>query len=135
LFLLPPLKTSKLNSPFIVDGNKNLLKAAVDVGTVQAYVYTSSGPIIAGSGAAYDHADETCPTLAIIRKGDPYHLAKALGDELVLAANRQHGIRTACVRPTALYGEGDEQMIIPTLDVLKNGQTNIWMGYNDVEME
>jgi sterol-4alpha-carboxylate 3-dehydrogenase (decarboxylating) len=105
------------------------------VGTVQAYVYTSSGPIIAGSGAAYDHADETCPTLAIIKKGDPYHLAKALGDELVLAANRQNGIRTACVRPTALYGEGDEQMIIPTLDVLKNGQTNIWMGYNDIEMD
>lgn len=118
-----------------VDGNKNLLAAAAAVGTVKAYVYTSSGPIIAGSGAGYDHADETYPTLAVIRKGDPYHLAKALGDQLVLDANRQNGIRTACVRPTALYGEGDEQMIIPTLNVLKEGQTNLWMGYNDIEMD
>jgi sterol-4alpha-carboxylate 3-dehydrogenase (decarboxylating) len=118
-----------------VDGNKNLLAAAAAVGTVKAYVYTSSGPIIAGSGGSYDHADETYPTLAVIRKGDPYHLAKALGDELVLAANRKNGIRTACVRPTALYGENDEQMIIPTLNVLKEGQTNMWMGYNDIEMD
>jgi sterol-4alpha-carboxylate 3-dehydrogenase (decarboxylating) len=118
-----------------VDGNKNLLAAAAAVGTVKAFVYTSSGPIIAGSGGAYDHADETYPTLAVIRKGDPYHLAKALGDQLVLDANRQNGIRTACVRPTALYGEGDEQMIIPTLNVLRTGQTNIWMGYNDIEMD
>jgi hypothetical protein len=55
-----------------VDGNKNLLAAAASVGTVKAYVYTSSGPIIAGSGGSYDHADETHPTLAVIRKGDPY---------------------------------------------------------------
>jgi sterol-4alpha-carboxylate 3-dehydrogenase (decarboxylating) len=118
-----------------VDGNKNLLAAAAAVGTVKAYIYTSSGPIIAGSGGAYDHADETYPTLAVIRKGDPYHLAKALGDQLVLDANRQNGIRTACVRPTALYGERDEQMIIPTLNVLKHGQTHIWMGYNDIDMD
>lgn len=62
-----------------VDGNKNVLAAAAAAGTVKAYAYTSSGPIIAGSGAGYDHADESHPTLAVIRKGDPYHLAKALG--------------------------------------------------------
>jgi sterol-4alpha-carboxylate 3-dehydrogenase (decarboxylating) len=89
-----------------VDGNRNLLAAMAKVGTVQAYVYTSSGPIIAGSGGDYDHATETHPTLAypVVRKGDPYHLAKALGDQMVLDANGKNGIRTACVRPTALYG-------------------------------
>lgn len=92
---------------------------------MKAYVYTSSGPIIAGTGGSYDHADETHPTLAVIRKGDPYHVAKALGDELVLNANRKHGIRTACIRPTALYGDGDEQMIIPTLELVKNGQVRV----------
>jgi sterol-4alpha-carboxylate 3-dehydrogenase (decarboxylating) len=117
-----------------VDGNKNLLAAAAAASTVKAYLYTSSGPIIAGGGAAYDHADETYPTLASLKKGDPYHLAKALGDELVLGANRKNGIRTACIRPTAMYGEGDRQMIGNTIDVLKNGQTNVWLGYNDIEM-
>ena len=118
-----------------IDGNRNLLDAARAVGTVHAYVYTSSGPIVAGGGAAYDHADETYPTLASLKKGDPYHLAKAQADELVLAANDRHGIRTACIRPTAMYGEGDQQMIGNTMDVLKKGQTNVWMGYNDVEMD
>ena len=89
-----------------VDGNKNLLAAMADVGTVRAYVYTSSGPIIASPGGGYDHATEDHPTLAwpTVKKGDPYHLAKALGDKMVLAANRKNGIRTACIRPTALYG-------------------------------
>jgi sterol-4alpha-carboxylate 3-dehydrogenase (decarboxylating) len=118
-----------------VDGNRNLLSAAKGVGTVRAYVYTSSGPIIAGGGAAYDHADETHPTLATLKKGDPYHLAKALGDKLVLEANDRNGIRTACIRPTAMYGEGDRQMIGNTLNVLKDGQTNVWLGYNDIEMD
>jgi len=89
-----------------VDGNRNILAAMAKVGTVQAYVYTSSGPIVAGSGGSYDHATETHPTLAypVVRKGDPYHLAKALGDQMVLEANGKNGIRTACIRPTALYG-------------------------------
>jgi sterol-4alpha-carboxylate 3-dehydrogenase (decarboxylating) len=106
-----------------IDGNQNLLDAAAQVGTVKAYVYTSSGPIIAGSGGGYDHADEHHPTLAVpaIRKGDPYHVAKALGDKLVLEANGKDGIRTCTIRPTALYGEGDGQMVGPVIKALENG--------------
>lgn len=127
--------TASQNFTVAIDGNKNLLAAARSVGSVRAYVYTSSGPIIAGAGGSYDHADETVPTLAVTKQGDPYHLAKALGDELVLAANDRNGIRTACIRPTAMYGEGDQQMIGNTIDVLKEGQTNVWLGYNDIEMD
>lgn len=68
-----------------------MLEAAAETGTVKAFVYTSSAPIIAGVGGAYDHADETHPTLAVTRKGDPYHLAKALGDRLTLEANGKNG--------------------------------------------
>ncbi|CAG8960443.1 hypothetical protein HYFRA_00008162 [Hymenoscyphus fraxineus] len=118
-----------------VDGNQCLLDAAAQVGTVKAFVYTSSAPIIAGTGGAYDHADETHPTLAVTKKGDPYHVAKALGDRLTLDANGKNGILTACIRPTALYGEGDSQMIPTVIKVLEDGQTNIWMGYNDVDMD
>lgn len=136
-----------------VDGNKNLLDVAAQIGTVRAYMYvpisssyyeslinasyTSSGPIIAGSGAGYDHADETYPTLAEMasQKGDPYHIAKAMGDKLVLEANRKHGIRTCTIRPTALYGEGDHQMVEPTIRALEDGVQNIWPGYNDAWMD
>ncbi|CZT11412.1 hypothetical protein WAI453_004524 [Rhynchosporium graminicola] len=120
-----------------INGNQNLLEAAVETGTVQAYIYTSSAPIVAGSGRGYDHADETTPTLAVpvFRKGDPYHLAKSIGDKIVLEANGKHGIRTCTIRPTALYGEGDGQMIGPVIDALEAGQTRVWMGYNDIEMD
>ncbi|EHL01714.1 putative Sterol-4-alpha-carboxylate 3-dehydrogenase, decarboxylating [Glarea lozoyensis 74030] len=118
-----------------VDGTQSLLDEAAAVGTVKAFIYTSSGPIIAGTGGAYDHADETFPTLAVSKKGDPYHIAKALGDKITLEANGKNGILTACIRPTALYGEGDTQMVGPVVKVLEDGQTNIWMGYNDIDMD
>ncbi|PMD51360.1 putative sterol-4-alpha-carboxylate 3-dehydrogenase, decarboxylating [Hyaloscypha bicolor E] len=120
-----------------IEGNQNLLEVAAEVGTVKAYVYTSSGPIIAGTGGAYDHADENYPTLAVpvIRKGDPYHVAKAIGDKLVLEANGKNGIRTCTVRPTALYGEGDFQNVVPTMQALEDGNHKIWMGYNDIFMD
>ncbi|KAF8848967.1 NAD(P)-binding protein [Acephala macrosclerotiorum] len=120
-----------------VDGNVNLLQAAYEVGTVKAYVYTSSGPIIAGSGSGYDHADESHPTLVVPKpiKGDPYHLAKAMGDKLVLEANGKNGIRTCTIRPTALYGEGDGQMVGPVVKALEDSQTSVWTGYNDIDMD
>jgi sterol-4alpha-carboxylate 3-dehydrogenase (decarboxylating) len=118
-----------------VDGNRHLISCARAVGTVKAYVYTSSAPIVAGGGGEYSRADETFPTLAVLRKGDPYHLAKALGDQLVLDANDPHGMRTCTIRPTAMYGEGDRQMIGHTLNVLEARQTNVWLGYNNVLMD
>lgn len=118
-----------------VDGNKNLLKQAAAVGSVSVYVYTSSAPIIAGSGGAYSRADETYPTLVTLKKGDPYHLAKAMGDELVLGANGKYGIHTATIRPTAMYGEGDRQMVGNVLDALRNKQQTVWLGDNTAEMD
>ncbi len=120
-----------------VGGNQNLLAAAKALGTVRAYVYTSSGPIIAGAGGAYDQADETHPTLATMKSsgGDPYHVSKARGDALVLAANDRAGMRTATIRPTAMYGEGDQQMIGNLLNVLRTKQQNVWLGDNTALMD
>jgi sterol-4alpha-carboxylate 3-dehydrogenase (decarboxylating) len=119
-----------------VGGNRNLLAASKAVGTVQAYVYTSSGPIIAGAGGAYSQADESYPTLATLKTGgDAYHLAKALGDELVLGANDPAGLRTATIRPTAMYGEGDQQMIHNLLQVLRRSQQTVWLGDNTALMD
>ncbi|KAK0649909.1 sterol-4-alpha-carboxylate 3-dehydrogenase [Cercophora newfieldiana] len=123
-----------------VDGNRILLRAANVQKGVKAYIYTSSGPIIAGAGGAYEQADETRPTLAETAKngaGDAYHIAKARGDALVLAANDRSpgGIRTATIRPTAMYGEGDQQMIANLLSVHRAGQQNVWLGDNTALMD
>jgi sterol-4alpha-carboxylate 3-dehydrogenase (decarboxylating) len=75
-----------------VDGNRYLLDAAADVGSVKAFVYTSSAPIIASRGDGYDHADESVETLATKQNsGDPYHVAKAIADKMTLDANGKNG--------------------------------------------
>ncbi|KAM7194029.1 NAD(P)-binding protein [Naviculisporaceae sp. PSN 640] len=121
-------------------GNQLLLSACASITTVKAYIYTSSGPIIAGSGGAYSLADETHPTLADLpfsKSHDPYHLAKARGDALILSANSppQYPFLTATIRPTAMYGEGDTQMIANLLNVLRTGQQTVWLGSNTALMD
>ncbi|KAI9051962.1 hypothetical protein LZ554_004217 [Drepanopeziza brunnea f. sp. 'monogermtubi'] len=120
-----------------INGNQNLLLAAREIGTVKLYIYTSSAPIVASPGGGYDHADENAPTLAVPRliRGDPYHIAKALADKIVLQANGKGGILTCTIRPTALYGEGDGQMVGPVIQALEDGYTGMWTGYNDAEMD
>ena len=118
-----------------VTGSQNLLDAAAAVGSVKAFVYTSSAPIIAGPGAKYTFERETYATIANAKNGDPYHIAKAQGDDLVLASNGKHGIRTCCIRPTAIYGDGDKQMMVPTLDVYRWCGTNFYMGSNKAWMD
>lgn len=126
-----------------VGGNANLLAACKSAKSpVRAYVYTSSGPIIAGSGGAYTLADETHPTLAYLKPGesgksDPYHLAKARGDALVLGANDSSpgGMRTATIRPTAMYGEGDRQMAPSLVNALREGNQTVWLGDNTALMD
>ena len=124
-----------------VTGNAHLLSAS-RLASVKAYIYTSSGPIIAGSGGAYSQADESHPTLAQLSpkaqaSGDPYHVAKARGDALVLGANDASpgGMRTATIRPTAMYGEGDQQMIANLLAVRRRRETTVWLGDNTALMD
>jgi hypothetical protein len=52
-----------------------------------------------------------------------------------IGADTTAGFYTATVRPTALYGEGDFQMVEPIIRALEDGQTNIWMGDNKISMD
>lgn len=109
--------------------------AAALVGSVRYFIYTSSAPIIAGNGASYSRADETAATLALTRKGDMYHVAKALGDQLVLQSNGKNGIMTVCIRPTAMYGDRDGQMMPPVLKIAGTMQRFFWFGDNTNDMD
>ncbi|KAM7193438.1 putative sterol-4-alpha-carboxylate 3-dehydrogenase, decarboxylating [Rhypophila sp. PSN 637] len=120
-----------------VQGNQNLLSSSASIGTVKAYIYTSSAPIIAGSGGSYNQADETHPTLADLppsRHHDPYHLAKARGDALVLRFNNSP-LPTCTIRPTAMYGVGDNQMILNLLTVFRQHQQTVYLGSNTALMD
>lgn len=91
-----------------IDGTQNLLAAAQQVGTVVAFVYTSS------TGVVHDHfsplrdvTEANTPILFHPQQPEPYAHTKAVAETLVLQANRVRGMLTAAIRPTTIYGEGD----------------------------
>ena len=45
------------------------------------------------------------------------------------------GMRTATIRPTAMYGEGDQQMIANLLAVRRRRETTVWLGDNTALMD
>lgn len=114
-----------------VQGTRNLLNAACDVGSVKAFIFTSSSTMAAGP----EHVDldedfplaDTCPT------SHPYARTKAQADKMVLEFSktaRDHGscMRTACIRLPIVYGERDLLSVPRMLSLLEKGQTNFQVG-------
>jgi len=57
-------------------------------------------------------------------------LAQAIGEKMVLEANREGGMLTCALRLSGLFGEGDRQLLPGMLQVLANGQTKFQIGDN-----
>ncbi|KAF7907918.1 hypothetical protein BELL_0071g00080 [Botrytis elliptica] len=128
-----------------VEGTKNLLACASSAPSVVALVYTSSLTIY-----KYDvngeifNADESHPILnGPVTKYNPYSESKALADALVLAANNPSSkachlagkcshshLRTACIRISGIYGEGDENMTMLGLQLAHYGLSFLQLGDN-----
>jgi sterol-4alpha-carboxylate 3-dehydrogenase (decarboxylating) len=105
-------------SPFIVDhtilqsvnvdGTQNIIDCAKAIGTVRAFVYTSSSSIVHNQREPMVEATEDWPVLYYPDQPEQYSHTKALAEKIVLTANRENGVMlTASIRPSTLYGEGD----------------------------
>lgn len=110
-----------------VIGTQNLLDVAKTTESVKAFIYTSSSSVHAGSD--FQFITEEAPLLGRSSKADEYAITKAIADSLVLSANCPE-LRTICLRPTAIYGERDNQLIPGSLAVLRDKKTNIQLGDN-----
>ena len=55
---------------------------------------------------------------------------QAIGEKMVLEANRKGGMLTCALRLSGLFGEGDRQLLPGMLQVLANGQTKFQIGDN-----
>ncbi|KAI9792803.1 MAG: erg26, C-3 sterol dehydrogenase [Peltula sp. TS41687] len=125
----------------IIDGTANLLKCAAQSASVVAFLYTSTCAVLEGS--EWTFADETYPLLKGRLNRDPYRETKAVADTLVLQANdrsgsnteKTTGLRTACIRPGGIFGEGDYQVIPPILEALERGQVHVQMGSNTTRFD
>jgi len=93
-----------------VDGARNLLKAAEKVGTVQAFINTSTSSVIHDNVSDLIDADENLPVLQYPAQKRVYTLTKAEAEAEILAANRKHGdssMLTVSLRPATAFGERD----------------------------
>ena len=114
-----------------VDGTRNLLSSATQVGTVQALVFTSTSSVIHDNLTDLLNADETLPILRPPVQKRVYTLTKATAEEDILAANRKEGNKsmlTVSLRPATAFGEKDTVCMGKMLSVAKKGKAKFQMG-------
>lgn len=93
-----------------VIGTRNLLTAAKSIGTVRAFIYTSSSSVIHDNHSDMVNGDESWPILKYPVQKWSYTLSKAEAEADILAANRYDGdssMLTASIRPASAFGERD----------------------------
>ena len=130
-----PIHTSKreILEKVNVDGTKSLIRAAQETG-VKAFVYTSSASVIHDTKANLVNADESYPLIMGADQPEYYTTTKAQAEQHVLASNRTTShpqFLTAALRPSAMFGEGDVQLLPPGLSAYYRGQTKVQIGTNE----
>jgi sterol-4alpha-carboxylate 3-dehydrogenase (decarboxylating) len=115
-----------------VDGTKNTVKASQETG-VKAFVFTSSASVVHDSKSDLINANETYPLILGKDQPEYYVTTKGYAEMHVLSSNRtpEHPkFLTCALRPSAMYGTGDVQLIPPGLSAYYKGQTKIQIGEN-----
>ena len=110
-----------------VEGTKLLLECAAEVQSVNAFVYSSSVNVLAGS--PHIHVDENGPMWEPNSKAIPYWRSKAEAERLVLRANSAR-FRTVSLRLCLIIGEREHAMIPAQLDAYDKKQTRVQLGDN-----
>jgi 3beta-hydroxy-delta5-steroid dehydrogenase/steroid delta-isomerase len=107
-----------------VDGTKNLVHAAQAAG-VKRFVYTSSNSVVMG-GQAIAGGDETLPYTD--RFNDLYTETKVVAERFVLSQNGIDGLLTCAVRPSGIWGCGDQTMFRKVFESVQAGHVKILVG-------
>lgn len=114
-----------------VDGTQNVIDRALEAGCVKAFVYTSSASVVHDSISDLFNADERWPTLRAPLQREYYSETKAIAEEIVLAANRKrNNMLTIAIRPSGIFGEGDQQVVPGLLKAYYGRKTKFQLGEN-----
>ncbi|KAH8892367.1 NAD(P)-binding protein [Thozetella sp. PMI_491] len=114
-----------------VGGAHNLLVAARNVQTVQAFINTSTSSVIHDNLTDLRNADETFPVLKYPAQKRVYTLTKAEAEAEILAANRENGdtsMLTASIWPATTFGPRDTICMGKIVANARAGKANIQMG-------
>ncbi|KAI9310799.1 3-beta hydroxysteroid dehydrogenase/isomerase family-domain-containing protein [Dichotomocladium elegans] len=114
-----------------VDGTRNIIHACQERG-IQILVVTSSGSVIS-TGEPMVNVDESAPYPPVAI--DVYTESKIECEKLVLASNGDKGLRTCTLRPSAIFGPGDRQLLPGMIEVCEKGQHRFQIGDNTSLMD
>jgi len=107
-----------------VEGTKNLVRAAQAAG-VKRFVYTSSNSVVMG-GKPIAGGDETLPYTD--RFNDLYTETKVVAERFVLSQNGIDGLLTCAIRPSGIWGRGDQTMFRKVFESVLAGHVKILVG-------
>jgi len=114
-----------------VGGTKSLVHAAQAAG-VKRFVYTASNSVVMG-GQSITNGDETLPYTT--RFADLYTETKVVAEKFVLSANGQDGMLTCSIRPSGIWGRGDQTMFRKLFESVLAGHVKVLVGSKGVKLD
>jgi 3beta-hydroxy-delta5-steroid dehydrogenase/steroid delta-isomerase len=114
-----------------VDGTKNLVRAGQAAG-VKRFVYTSSNSVVMG-GKPIRNGDETMPYTT--RFNDLYTETKVAAEQFVLSCNDVDGLLTCAIRPSGIWGRGDQTMFRKLFESVAAGHVKVLIGSKRAKLD
>ncbi|MCV7282336.1 NAD-dependent epimerase/dehydratase family protein [Mycolicibacterium flavescens] len=114
-----------------VTGTENLVHAAQAAGA-QRFVYTASNSVVMG-GQRIAGGDETLPYTT--RFNDLYTETKVVAEKFVLEQNGVGGLLTCSIRPSGIWGRGDQTMFRKVFESVLAGHVKVLVGGRNVKLD
>jgi 3beta-hydroxy-Delta5-steroid dehydrogenase / steroid Delta-isomerase len=114
-----------------VTGTENLVHAAQAAG-VKRFVYTASNSVVMG-GKEISGGDETLPYTE--RFNDLYTETKVVAEKFVLSQNGVSGLLTCSIRPSGIWGRGDQTMFRKVFESVLAGHVKVLVGGKHVKLD
>jgi 3beta-hydroxy-delta5-steroid dehydrogenase/steroid delta-isomerase len=114
-----------------VGGTENLVRAGRAAG-VTRFVYTASNSVVMG-GQRIVAGDETLPYTD--RFNDLYTETKVAAERYVLSQNGIDSMLTCSIRPSGIWGRGDQTMFRKVFESVQAGHVKVLVGSKDVKLD
>jgi 3beta-hydroxy-delta5-steroid dehydrogenase/steroid delta-isomerase len=114
-----------------VGGTQNLVDAGQTAG-VQRFVYTSSNSVVMG-GQNIAGGDETLPYTS--RFNDLYTETKVVAERFMLSQNGVGDMLTCAIRPSGIWGRGDQTMFRRLFESVIAGHVRVLIGRKSARLD
>lgn len=114
-----------------VGGTQNLLTAGQSNG-VKRFIYTASNSVVIG-GKPISNGDESLPYTD--RFNDLYTETKVAAEKWVLAQNGVGGVLTCSIRPSGIWGPGDQTMFRQLFAQMVSGLLKVRVGNGKTRLD